>query len=180
MESPSDDISRLLCVWDLDGTLVDSKHRTMYGKGIVRTPEQLLYWLQMSESLWIEQDTPLPLAHIQRRLATHFGGVHIVLTARTLKEADVAYLREHNLQFDALLHREGTREGNDVMKRKRLADYLYAHPQLIPFLAFDDDEENWQLYKDFGFAVVDPMLLNSALPREINSNEGRGSSLCLE
>lgn len=155
-----DDIRRLLFIWDLDGTLVDSQHRTMWGKGWVRTEEQLGYWLDMSTPHWIRKDTPLPLARIQRRMKDKFGGYHVVLTARTLSDADVAYLGKHHMVFDHLLHREGSVEANDTMKRKRLGDFLQGNPSLVPFLAFDDEEPNHQLYLDYGFSVVDPRSLN--------------------
>ena len=161
----ADGIGRLLCVWDLDGTLVDSSHRTMFGKGKVCTSEQLKYWLEMSAKEWIDRDRLLPLSRIQRRFASRFGGVHVVLTARTLKLADIEYLNKHQLYFAHLLHREGSLKSDSAMKEERLGNFLEANPQLIPFLAFDDAQANWPLYKKFGFSVVNPVVLNQALEK---------------
>lgn len=158
-----DGVNRLVFIWDLDGTLIDSRHRTMYGKGKTETPEQLQYWFDLSTKEWINQDRLLPLVQVFKHFVKNFGGIHVALTARTLRDADVRYLRKHRLNFNILLDRRDFEGPNDVLKKQRLMELLHDKPQFVPFLAFDDDSNNWPIYKEFGFAIVDPMLINRSL-----------------
>lgn len=161
-----DGVDLLLFCWDLDGTLIDSSHRTMYGKGKTSTPEQLNYWFDFSTKEWIDQDKVLPLASIQRHFVRHFGGIHVAVTARTMRDADLTYLNRHHLQFNIILDRRDFKGPNNQLKHERLSELLHANPRFIPFLAFDDDVNNWPIYKEFGFSVVDPLLINRSLHTE--------------
>ena len=77
-------------------------------------------------------------------------------------DADFAYLRKHNLTFDMILHRETSKDLDEVLKSKQVQDFL-AENDLIPFMAFDDKQENLEVFDKLGFRTIHAGYLNEKL-----------------
>ena len=151
---------RFVNVFDLDFTLIDSEHR--YNKyGDANKGLDLDYWLDHSTEKYIMKDKLLPLTKIYFEFKkTNF--INIAVTARTMSNADYKFLKENDLHFDMILHRENSQDLDHVLKEKRL-DKLFKETDLKPFLAFDDKEENLEIFKKFGFSCMNAVKMNEVL-----------------
>jgi len=147
-------------VFDLDCTLIDSSHRiNKFGdpkKGL-----DLDYWIDHSISEFINKDKLLPLVEVfQEFKKTNFS--NIAVTAREMTNADYEFLKQHDLHFDMILHREDSVELDHILKSRKL-DELFASTNLKPFLAFDDKEENLEIFKKFGFTCINAIEINTIM-----------------
>jgi hypothetical protein len=66
-----------------------------------------------------------------------------------------------------ILHRENSLELDHILKSQKL-DQLFKNTELKPFLAFDDKEENLEIFRKFGFTCINALDINKImLGREI-------------
>ncbi|MGB2552718.1 hypothetical protein ACPF04_06020 [Campylobacter sp. MOP51] len=151
-------LKKILILWDLDGTLVDSRHRTRVDEN---GGFDLDYWLKHCTAEFINQDQLLPLAAVFYSFA-NAGFTQILLTARVLGEADHEYLNKHNMKFDMILHRENSLELDEMLKSQQIQNYLVEN-DLIPFLAFDDKQENLEVFDRLGFRTMHASYVNEKL-----------------
>lgn len=149
---------KILVIWDLDGTLIDASHRVRFDE---KGNFDLDYWVSHSVPSEIAQDKLLPLSSIFYGFSKT-GFTQILLTARIMSDADFAYLRKHNLTFDMILHRETSKDLDEVLKSKQVQDFL-AENDLIPFMAFDDKQENLEVFDKLGFRTIHAGYLNEKL-----------------
>jgi FMN phosphatase YigB (HAD superfamily) len=84
---------RTIFIFDLDGTVIDSAHRT---------PNHPDGTLENRENIF--KDTLLPLARIWKR-ALAFGHYVFVATARGMEQDDYDYLADNELEFNSIVCR---------------------------------------------------------------------------
>lgn len=91
-----------LMVFDLDGTVIDSDHRTP------RLPDgsvDVHAFLALKTHRMVFRDTLLPLARVMRKAHADPGTTVAICTSRSMHDSDMHYLRFHRLGHDILLHR---------------------------------------------------------------------------
>jgi hydroxymethylpyrimidine pyrophosphatase-like HAD family hydrolase len=139
-----------LIAFDLDGTLIDSSHRFN---------GDLDSWIKHSTYEFIKKDKLLPLCEIYQLLKED-GYTVIAVTARKMQVTDYYYLHENNLVFDEILHREESTEADHELKHDLMNKFLSHNKGLTPFIAFDDKEENLNIFSSFGFKTYHPDRFN--------------------
>lgn len=149
-------LKKMVMAWDLDGTLLDSSHRISFKKD---GSFDLDYWVKHSHLA--KQDTLLPLYHMYKEFEKT-GFSQIAVTARVMGDADWETLMQYKLNFDLVLHRGGSQDPDGELKKKSLTDYL-GRDGKIPFLAFDDKEENLKVFDEFGFRTMNAGFLNKKI-----------------
>lgn len=148
-------IKRQVIVFDLDNTLIDSSHRQRYkSDGSFDLDE----WRRLSTWDNIKNDSLLPLCH-------HFfafkkaGFTIIAVTARQMDENDYRFLEEHDLIFDFILERGDSVELDEKLKDGQLHKFLQEEGR-IPFLFYDDKDENLMVAEKYGFKGMKSQLFN--------------------
>lgn len=148
-------IKRQVIAFDLDHTLIDSSHRN------VTNPDgsfNLTGWIEKSTWEYIQQDKLLPLCH-------HFwafkeaGFTLIAVTAREMREDDYRFLKENDLDFDLVLERGNSKELDEQLKDGKLHEFLSEEGR-IPYLFFDDKDENLEVAAKHGFQPMKAQLFN--------------------
>lgn len=92
---------RTIFIFDLDGTVIDSAHRTPnHPDGTL----DLAAYFKNKNRENIFKDTLLPLARIWKR-ALAFGHYVFVATARRMEQDDYDYLANHKLEFNSIVCR---------------------------------------------------------------------------
>jgi len=148
---------RFVNVFDLDCTLIDSSHR-INKSGKIEDGVDIDYWIDNCTLENIMKDKLLPLVEVFREFKKT-GFTNIAVTAREMTNGDYEYLKKHDLHFDMILHRGDSKELDHVLKEKKL-DKLFEDTDLAPFLAFDDKQENLDIFKKFGFTCIDALSIN--------------------
>lgn len=104
----------MITIFDLDGTVVDSSHR------ILTLPDgsiDISHWRANSTYQKVMRDRELPLANHWRNL-TKSGKPVLVCTARVMRAADYAWLREHGLFADLILSRKTENDTRSGVEQK--------------------------------------------------------------
>jgi len=157
-------MKKFVNIFDLDFTLIDSSHR-INAFGDVSYDFDLDFWIENCTYDMIMRDKLLPLADLCREFQkTNF--VNIAMTARVMTFADFEFLRKHELNFDAILHREDSLELDHVLKEKKLKE-LFSVGEYIPFLAFDDKKDNLNIFAKYGFKCIDSDEFNKKIGVEL-------------
>lgn len=154
-------LDKLVIAWDLDGTLIDSSHRCNITEGKFN----LNYWIDHSTEEFIMKDKLLPLSDIFYEFQKT-GFTQICVTARVLNNADYAFFKKHNLNFKLFLHRENSNDLDSILKSQKLKD-LFQFNNYVPFMAYDDKEENLVVFDKYGFRTFQALYMNKKL--EINN-----------
>lgn len=153
-------MQRLVNIFDLDYTLIDSAHRSN-SFGNYKFGVDYEYWITHLDMEYVMKDKLLPLSELLKEFSkTNF--VNIAVTARKMYVADYEYLKRHDLVFHMILHREDSKELDHVIKEKKLTE-LFNSGEYIPFLAFDDKEENLKVFRSFGFKCFNALELNEKI-----------------
>lgn len=155
-------MKKLVNVFDLDCTLIDSSHR-FNRFGDISKGLDLEYWFENSTYEKIMQDKLLPLCELFFEFnKTNF--TNIAVTAREMVAADFEFLENHGLHFHMVLHREDSKELDHVLKEKKLTE-LFSSGEYMPFLAFDDKNENLEIFEKFGFKCFNALEMNKILSK---------------
>ena len=142
-------MKRLVIAFDLDGTLIDSSHRS----GVREDGKFYLEdWIAKSTWEYIQQDTLLPLYHFYYAYK-QAGFTIIAVTARELSDADYRYFEENNLEFDFILSREDSKQLDHELKNGKLAEFL-SKENRIPHLFYDDKDDNLEVARKYGFSPM--------------------------
>lgn len=148
--------------FDLDMTLIDSSHRL--NKDGDPSYVDLEYWRMNSYYEKIMDDKLLPLSEMYFEFKkTNY--TLIAVTARTMRLADFQFLEKFGLDFKFIFHREDSDELDHVLKDKKLKEF-FASGHYVPFLAFDDKEDNLKIFEEHGFKAINAVELNAALSRK--------------
>ena len=151
---------RFVNVFDLDCTLIDSSHR-INKSGKLEDGLDLDYWTDHSIPEFINKDKLLPLVEVFKEFKKT-GFSNIAVTAREMTNADYEFLVANDLHFDMILHREDSQELDHVLKDRKLCD-LFSTTDLKPFLAFDDKQDNLDIFKKFGFTCINALDINKVM-----------------
>lgn len=127
-------------IFDLDETLIDSKHRTP------RNPDgtvNLAYYMAHATRENIFKDTLLPLAKEAQRIFAEGKHYVIFCTARHMHAADYDFLAAHNLKAHRIFSRDKAREFHYKMR-----DAAYKTQWLKPLL-------NLRQFRNRQFFMID-------------------------
>jgi len=153
-------MQKLVIAWDLDGTLIDSSHRVKFNNGVF----DMDHWLKYHNDIdTVGKDSLLPLVDLYREFSKS-GFTQICVTAREMTEADFIFLEKNNLFFDMILHRGDSHELDSELKSRKLDNFLSAKGR-IPFMAFDDKEENLEVFDKYGFRTFQAIYMNEKLKK---------------
>ena len=155
-------MEKLVIAWDLDGTLIDSTHRVKFKEDGEFDLEE---WIKSSEDKdSVFKDTLLPLSNVYFEFAKS-GFTQICVTARNMTDIDFEYLSSNGLYFDMILHRGDSLELDEELKSRKLQNFLKAKGR-IPFMAFDDKEENLKIFDNYGFRTFQAIYMNEKLKKD--------------
>jgi FMN phosphatase YigB (HAD superfamily) len=152
-------MKKLLIIFDLDGTLIDSTHR-MLDWNFHSKEECIKYWTTHNIPENCHKDKLLPLVEVYRELRKTQHTI-VALTARTLQFWDYEYFKNNDLVFDAILHREDSLELDHIMKENHIQKLLKQN--YVPYLAFDDLEANLKVMQKYGFITINAKHMNENL-----------------
>jgi len=136
-----------IVVFDLDGTIVDSTHRTP------NNPDGTLdlkgyYRNRTRENIF--KDTLLPLAEVMRKMYKS-GEYHVVVcTAREIDKDDTDFLNHHDIQYDEILERNNCRKKyhhgleDALYKTKQLKEYKHTE-----YTFLDDAKPTIELFETY-------------------------------
>lgn len=158
-----DNSNKSLILYDLDDTVINSRHRTPnFSDGTL----DLKKYMQLHTRENVFKDTLLPLAHIMRKQIRQGYNVGI-LTARDMKEADYDFLSINGILPRLIMSRDNCKTKEHYFK----SDGLYKLEWLLKLkpeslenaVIFDDSENVKNILRGSGFTVKCPHKINSAL-----------------
>ena len=133
-------LSPSICIYDLDGTVIDSSHRATHDE---QGNIDLANWKAKSTKDFIFQDSLMPLyAQLQEDYKN--GNMVILCTARELGKWDLEYIHMHNIYYDRVISRpKGSMEIDYKLKKNQLR-YLFTLPQYKEKekIFYDDNSNN--------------------------------------
>jgi len=150
-------------VFDLDGTVIDSSHRTP-NKPDGTLDLERYFKLRNRESIF--RDTLLPLAKLMRKMFEH--NYIIVCTSRTIDDADIDFMKKHNLPYHTFLSRskKDVRK-DDVFKFAKLSRYRNLRQfRNKQWLMFDDAIPVIALMRKIGIVCLNSKKINERLSNE--------------
>ena len=146
-------LSPTICIYDLDGTIIDSSHRATHDEnGNI----DLENWKAKSTKDFIFQDSLMPL---YTQLVTDYknGNMVILCTARELGKWDLEYIHSHNIYYDRIISRPKGNATIDWKLKQNQLRYLFTLPQYKDKqkIFYDDNGNNLFALADLGAWVVD-------------------------
>ena len=146
-----------IVVFDLDGTVIDSSHRTP------SNPDGTLdlqgYYKNRTRAN-IFKDTLLPLAEVMKERYRD-GDYVVICTAREIDEDDLEFLEYHGLKYDEILDRTNCRKKyhwglpDPEYKTKQLKEFKYTE-----YTFYDDAKPTIELFS--GYSNVNMIDANKA------------------
>jgi len=144
-------LSPRICIYDLDGTVIDSSHRATHDeKGNINLAD----WKAKSTKDLIFKDSLMPL-YCQLQEDYKNGDMVILCTARELGKWDLEYIHFHNIYYDKIISRPKGNQTADHLLKKAQCRYLFNLPQYKQSEKwfFDDNEANLNALCDLGAIV---------------------------
>ena len=152
-------LSPKICIYDLDGTVIDSSHRATHDEhGNI----DLANWKAKSTKDFIFQDSLMPL-YSQLVKDYKNGDMVILCTARELGKWDWEYLYFHNIYFDRVISRPKGNMSNDGELKKNQLRYLFNLPCYRDRIKifYDDNKNNLKSVAELGDVVLmNPKLMD--------------------
>ena len=158
-------------VFDLDETVIDSRHRTP------RNPDgtvDLGYYMTNHTPENVFRDTLRPLAKIAQAM---FGRHYVIFcTARDMKTCDYEFLQAHNLRANLILSRDRAKPSHYKM---RDADYKARWLTPLrnlpffrgrPFVMFDDEPKVISRMRQIGISCYNAHSINRMLTEKAFQN----------
>tara|TARA_Y100000996_G_scaffold189884_1_gene148415 strand:- start:494 stop:1156 length:663 start_codon:yes stop_codon:yes gene_type:complete len=96
------EVTSMIKIFDLDGTVIDSSHRTRF---LADGSLDLAYWQANATPRKIAADTLLPLAKQMQSAYARGNCLVMVCTARVMSASDYLFLDMHGLQYHAITSR---------------------------------------------------------------------------
>jgi len=151
-------LSPNICIYDLDGTIIDSSHRATHDE---QGNIDLANWKAKSTKDFIFQDSLLPL-YSQLIEDYKFGDMVILCTARNLGVWDWEYIYSHNIYFDRVISRPNENMMKDAELKQNQLRYLFSLPCYKDKrkIFYDDNENNLKAIAELGATVVDAKKYN--------------------
>ena len=145
-------LSPRVCIYDLDGTIIDSSHRIrLKDNGSL----DLEHWKNNSTKDMIFQDTLLPLYETLRW--DYINGNYVVIcTARELGKWDLEYIHSMGIYYDKIISRpKGNITIDHVLKARQLKYFWQLKPfQKLHKIFYDDNLNNLQAINKLGSGIV--------------------------
>ena len=133
-------LSPTICIYDLDGTIIDSSHRATHDE---QGNIDLANWKANSTRDLINQDGLMDL-YPQLQKDYKNGNMVILCTARELGKWDLEFIHFYNIYYDRIISRPvGNREKDYKLKKNQLR-YLFTLPQYKDKekIFYDDNSDN--------------------------------------
>ena len=146
-------LSPNICIYDLDGTIIDSSHRATHDEnGNI----DLENWKAKSTKDFIFQDSLMPL-YTQLVADYKNGNMIILCTAREFSKWDLEFIHIHNIYYDRIISRPKGNDTSDSILKKSQLRYLFNLPQYRDILKvfYDDNPSNLSAIGSLGATVVD-------------------------
>ena len=147
-----------IVVFDLDGTVIDSSHRTP------SNPDGTLdlqgYYSKRTRKN-IFKDTLLPLAEVMKERYRSGDYYVVICTAREIDKDDLEFLEYHGLKYDEILDRTNCRKKyhwglpDPQYKTKQLKEYKHTE-----YTFYDDAKPTIELFS--GYSNVNMIDANKA------------------
>ena len=137
-----------ICIYDLDGTVIDSSHRATHDQeGNI----DLANWIANSTKELIFNDSLMPL---YTQLVNDYknGDMVILCTARLLGKYDLEYIHSMGIYYDRIISRpEGNQTNDGILKNAQLR-YLFNLPQYKDRekIFYDDNQNNLDMVGRLG------------------------------
>ena len=153
----------MLYIFDLDGTVIDSSHRQ---NTLPDGSLDLAHWIENNTVDKILADSLLPLAEKMREVRSDTVAV---ITARVIQDADLAFLKRHNLKFDFLFSRaQGNSTPDDLLKRRAILRLAAKMNKSIAWMRknavfFDDNLAVLDIMASMGIKTINATLANERL-----------------
>lgn len=147
-----------LVIFDLDGTVICSKHRHATRED---GSLDLEHWVENSTPQKIARDSLLPLVNVLRA-EYGMGRRVIICTARVMSRADYLFLLNKNIPFDFVISRpKGCTTPDAQLKEERLQK-LFTRLRVDPrkVRMWDDNESVLTMGKRIGMKMHDAKKLN--------------------
>lgn len=157
-----------IVVFDLDETLIDSRHRTP------RNPDgtvNLAYYMKHATRENIFKDTLYPLANEAKRIFAEGKHYVIFCTARHMHDADYDFLSHHGLKAHRILSREQAKPAHYKMSDAAYKrTWIYPRLKLRQFsgkhwIMFDDEKKVIAAMRAIGVKCLNAVKLNERLQR---------------
>ena len=149
-----------ICIYDLDGTIINSSHRAKYDE---QGNLDLDHWKLNSTKENIFKDDLLPM-YWQLRNDYENGNIVILCTARELGKWDLEYIHSMGIYYDKIISRpKGNTTVDHVLKARQLKFFWNLKPfQKLHKIFYDDNENNLRAIDKLGTGtVVNANVLNS-------------------
>ena len=142
-----------ICIYDLDGTVIDSSHRATHD---INGNIDLADWKAKSTKELIFNDSLLPL-YCQLQQDYKEGNMVILCTARELGKWDYEFINMMNIYHDRIISRPKGNNTIDCELKKSQLRYLF---NLKPYknilkVFYDDNPSNLSAIGSLGATVVD-------------------------
>lgn len=175
-------MKKLVYIFDLDATVIDSDHRTPYKPN---GDLDLNAYRAKQTHTNIMCDKLLPLADYMRSLMAQ-GETVVIVTARRMTKSDYIYLRKNGLKTVYICSRDQLfkRFDNDTAKmiynqgdanyKWHWFNHLQGRFPLSQFIVYDDHKGVLQVAQSFGFQAYDAVQVNEMLAHflDIGFEEG--------
>ena len=141
-------LSPKICIYDLDGTIIDSSHRIkLHENGSL----DLEHWKQNSTKDMIFQDNLLPM-YWQLVADYKEGNIIVICTAREFGKYDWEYLYSMGIYWDYVISRpSGINTVDHILKKNQLRHFWNLKQFKNLFKSFyDDNLNNLKSVKELG------------------------------
>ena len=153
----------MLFIFDLDGTTIDSSHRQ---NTLADGTLNLAHWIDNNTPEKIARDSLLPLADSWRTIDQTRHDV-VIMTARVIGDADLAFLVRSNLRYRFIYSRPiGSTIADGILKQsmiRQCARDLGVSLAWMRYNAFmfDDSENVRNALQSMGIRVYNPISYNA-------------------
>tara|TARA_R100001460_G_scaffold101856_1_gene145998 strand:- start:589 stop:1104 length:516 start_codon:yes stop_codon:yes gene_type:complete len=137
-----------ICIYDLDGTIINSSHRTRY---LDNGDLDLEHWKANCTKDQIMRDDLLPM-YWQLRADYENGNIVVICTARELSEWDYEYLSFMGIYYDYIYSRPKENMTKDDILKKAQLRHFWNFKQYSKFrkLFADDRIDNLNAIRELG------------------------------
>lgn len=157
-------MNKHVIVFDLDGTVIDSSHRTPTHKDGTLN---LTRYLEMQVREHIFKDNLLPLASVMQKLH-NMGHYIIICTARIMSQDDIDFLHYHKIPYHSMQSRLQKEDGiKDAILKHRKLTKLKNLPQFRNkhWIMFEDAKPVISAMRKIGITCLNAVKVNERLTK---------------
>ena len=160
-------LSPKICIYDLDGTIIDSSHRATHDEnGNI----DLSDWKAKSTKEMIFKDDLLPM-YWQLVADYKKGNIIVICTAREFGKWDLEYIHSMGIYYDYIISRPiGLNTIDHVLKKNQLRHFWNLKQfKNLTKLFFDDNWDNLESVKELGQChIVDARKWNARFSHQFS------------